>query len=149
MAYITFDDGSGTILLRNTRLTPGDRFANWIPANYRPFGGGAHTLADETRHVFTLRTDYGASFEVRGLGMGNLANGSLDYAERLMAHLLNGGTCAVYPQDTPAASYTNCGLAPGTTPTLTQTDARALEYTLSLAVLNLDGAAMTCHYAAA
>lgn len=150
MAYITFTDGTGAAIVRSTRLSPGDRFGNWIPMNYRPqFNAAPATVASEARIIFATRTNYGASFEVRGIAMGPAANGPMDVAERLVAWLVNGGTCAVYPEDTPAASYTNCGLWPGTTPTLTQSDKRFLEYTLSLQLLNLAGSAMTCHYAAA
>lgn len=150
MTYITFNDGEGTMYLRSQWASPANRFANWTPENYRPVGAtdeAGVTLANETVHVFTVRTDHGASFDMPGLAAGAEADGPLDLADRLVAHLLNGGTCAVYTEDNDAASYTNCGLRPGTSPEIRQTDARAIEYTLSLSLLNLAGAAMTCHYA--
>lgn len=148
--YILFDDGSGDAIVRSSWPSPADRAQNWIPANYRPKGGGAHTLASEQRHVFTpLGVDHGASFEIRGIAMGAEIDGALDAADRLIAHLLDGGTCEVHLEDTPNASYDNCCLKPETTPTLTQTDATHLEYTLALAVINLDGDPMTAHYGAA
>lgn len=150
MAYIVFDDGDGDRTLRSSLPAPADRLSNWIPANYRPKGDGAHTLASERRYVFEpLGKEHGASFELRGIAMGAVVGGPLDIANRLVAHLLNGGTCEVHLEDTPDASYDNCCLKPETTPTLTQTDATHLEYTLALAVINLDGDPMTAHYGAA
>lgn len=70
-----------------------------------------------------------------------------EIADRLVAWLLQGGTCTVDPGDyvgTPA--YTNCSLMPGTTPQLVLSDRRELEYTLTLSLINLAGAQMTCRY---
>lgn len=62
-----------------------------------------------------------------------------EIADRLKYHLLNGGTCTVYTNDAAASSYATCGLKPGTTPQLTLSDRRTLEYTLSLQLINLAG----------
>lgn len=144
MARIEFNDGEAAVL-SSDHPTPADRFASWTPMT-RPHGDVAHTLADETLHRFTLRTDYGATFELRGLHMGSADDSALDIAERLVVHLLNGGTCAVYTDDKISSQYTNCGLWPDSTPSLVQADARDLDYTLSLSLLNLAGARMIAHY---
>ena len=72
----------------------------------------------------------------------------VDVADRLIYHLLNGGTCAVNTNDAATSAYATCGLKPGTTPSLELTDRRALEYTLSLQLVNLAGspARMSCYY---
>lgn len=145
MARIEFNDGAAAVL-ESAWPAPGNRFANWVPLS-RPSGHHAHTLADETLHRLTLRTDYGASFDMPGLRMGDEADAPLDIADRLVAHLINGGTCAVYTEDALGSTYLNCSLLPRTTPALRQTDARHLEYALSVSLLNLDGARMIAHYA--
>lgn len=73
----------------------------------------------------------------------------VDVADRLVYHLLNGGTCAVYTNDVATSAYATCGLRPGTTPSLSLTDRRALEFTLSVDLINLAGspARMSAYYA--
>ena len=146
--YIVFDDGAGDTICRNAKTAPADRASNWVPANYRPIGDAAHMLADEARVVFAVRMQHGASFELRGIPMGDEVDGPLDVAERLIAHLLNGGTCKLYLEDVLAASYLNCGIDPEVEPSLVQSDRTMLEYTLSLGLINLAGSPMTCHYRA-
>ena len=143
--YIVFDDAGtdGDMILRGSAPGPATRAENWIPANYRPKSDGAHVLANERRYVFEpLGKQYGASFEVRRIAM-------VEIADRLIAHLLNGGTCELYLEDTPNASYTNCGLMPDSTPTLTLSDPVNVEYTLAVALINSDGDPMTAHYGVA
>lgn len=72
-----------------------------------------------------------------------------DLADRLRRHLLNGGTCSVQTSDAAASAYATCGLKPGGAPQLQLTNRRRIEYTLSLALLNLAGspAQMVCRYA--
>lgn len=145
MAYITFNDGSAATLHASIPA-PGDRLANWIPTNYRPVGGATHVTANERRHVFVVRRQYGAAFEVRPLYAGGQAPSDLDIAERIVAHLRDGGTCALYTEDADAAEYTNCALWPGSVPSIRQIDPRTLEYALSIHLINLAGAAMTMHH---
>lgn len=73
----------------------------------------------------------------------------VEIADRLIYHLRNGGTCSVYTNDAAASQYATCGLRPGTTPQLQLTDRRAMEFTLSLELVNLAGSPtrMMAHYA--
>lgn len=99
--------------------------------------------------MFRLRTDYGASFELRHIPIASVGGvRNVEVADRLIAHLLGGGTCTVNTGDSGSASYTTCGLMPGTQPTLTQMNVATLEYSLSLSLINLAGspAAMFCRY---
>jgi hypothetical protein len=73
----------------------------------------------------------------------------VDVADRLAYHLENGGQCQLDTGDYDGNSYATCGVLPGAkiqAPTLS--DKRLLEYTLSLALVNLAGspARMRCHY---
>lgn len=70
---------------------------------------------------------------------GTVGVSMLEVADRLRRHLLNGGTCSVFASDIPGSSYATCGLKPGTTPQLALTDARMMEHTMSLHLINLAG----------
>jgi hypothetical protein len=147
-ARLTFTDDVGAATLQSDWPSPADRFGNWTPIK-RPVGDSANRLSDETLYMFRTSWRYGASFEIRGLGMGAAAGSALDIADRLIAHLLNGGSCAVFTEDKLSSSYATCGLMPGVAPSLQQTDARSIEYTISLSLINLAGSPvqMICHYA--
>lgn len=100
--------------------------------------------------MLRLRTDYGARFELPHISSrrsGGVA--PVDLADRLINHLLNGGTCSVITGDVLSSTYATCGLKPGTTPTLQLTNRRAIEYTLALHLINLAGSPsqMVCRYA--
>lgn len=81
-------------------------------------------------------------------GSSRLAS-AVEIADRLRYHLLNGGTCAVQPGDVAGSQYATCGLKPGTVPQLQLSDRRAMEFTLSLQLINLAGSPvrMMAHYA--
>ena len=101
--------------------------------------------------MFRYRVDYGAVFQLPGISAHKDATTGLfmhEVADRLIKHLQEGGTCTVLTEDNAANTYTPCGLMPGTTPTLELTDRALLEYTLSLAVINLAvvPARMTARY---
>lgn len=69
-------------------------------------------------------------------------------ADRLVAHLLGGGTCSVATEDALGSTYATCGLWPGTMPSVRLTDRRTLLYALSLQLVNLAGSPvrMDCVY---
>lgn len=145
---ITFTDAGGATTLKNGKPSPGDRFANWVPMS-RPVGDAAFRLSDGAMTKIRIRTDYGASFELRNIPIAAVGGVRLvEIADRLVAHLMNGGTCAVNTGDSIASSYATCGLMPGTMPTLAQNDPALLEYTLSLSLINLAGSpiAMVVRY---
>lgn len=144
---ITFTDTFGAATLQSDYPEPASRFANWTPSS-APVGAAAHVLADETMYRFRTSWRYGASFDVVGLKMGAASGSSYDLADRLVAHLLNGGSCSVYTEDKAASTYLICGLMPGTQPSLRQTDRSIPEYALSLALINLAAAParMVCFY---
>jgi hypothetical protein len=147
-ATIVFTDSVGTATLRNAKPAPGWRFANWVPIG-RPIGESANRQSDLALSMFKLVDSFGASFELRGIPVKAATGVRLvDVADRLIYHLLNGGTCAVTTGDVDSSTYATCGLMPGTSPSLTMTDSRLLEYTLALALINLAGspARMVCHY---
>ena len=91
------------------------------------------------RSVTRLRTDYGAILSLEGIPV-KAASGSTNYvaiADRLIRHLQRGGTCAVNTADASTTSYATCGLWPGSTPTLQQSNPRNQEWTLSIQLINL------------
>ena len=139
MAAITFTDAIGAAALRNNYpATSGGRFASWTPTT-RNFGDAVNRLSDGAVTMFSYRTDYGASFELHGIPVKAQTGGTnyVSIADRLIAWLLIGGTCAIACEDTPVSVYATCGLWPGSVPSLTISDRRFLEWTLSLQVLNL------------
>jgi hypothetical protein len=146
MAYITFTDSVGAAQLDNgLRLVAGgvgSRFANWVP-RVTPIGSAETLLATGALHMFRFRTDNTASFTIEHIPVA-----SLDIAVRLIAHLLQGGTCAVYTEDSASRSYLTCGLAPGSEPQLSMEDRADLWYRLDLTLLNLasPSAIMLCTY---
>lgn len=147
---ITFTDGIGAATLTNGKPSPGDRFSNWIQST-KPIGDSAPRQSDGRLSMFVFRTDYGASFELTQIPVATTGGVRLvDIAARLVAWLLSGGTCAVNTGDVASAAYATCGLAPGTTPSLTLSDKRNLEYSLSLSLINVAGSpvAMSCNYLA-
>jgi hypothetical protein len=80
------------------------------------------------------------------LPIGSTRN--VDFADRLVAHLLGGGTCAVTTDDKDDSTYATCALMPGTEPSLTLADPRLMEYTLSLQLINVAASPvqMVCRY---
>lgn len=145
---VTFTDSVGAATLRNGKPVPADRFANWTE-NSLPVGDSAHRLSDGVLTMFRERDDFAASFELRMIPVAAVAGVRLvEVAARLRYHLLNGGSCTVNTGDTASSSYT-CGLMPGSTPSLTLSNPAVLEYTLSLALVNIAGSPvrMICRYA--
>lgn len=145
---ITFTDTIGAATLNNGKPGPAARFSNWVPTS-NPVGDSVEIDATGQRVMFQIRDDFGATFELRHIPSETASGVSMaDVADRLRRHLLMGGTCAIYTEDAASSTYATCGLAPGSTPQLTMTDARTIEYTLALAVINLavSPVQMICHY---
>lgn len=144
MASITFTDASGTATFDNAMATlaggVASRFANWVPFQ-RPVGAVATSLGTGARAMFRFRTDYGASFQVPEIPLGNMAT-----ALRLQAHLLDGGTVIVRTDDAAGRTYTTCCLAPDGDVTLELADRQTLTYTMGLSLINLGGTPMLCDY---
>lgn len=147
---ITFTDAIGAASLTNEKPAPGDRFSGWHPIT-RPGGGeGVNRQSDQLLVMMRVRDDYMCRFELRGIPStrtGGVA--PTDLADRLIYHLMNGGTCVVNTGDAQANSYATCSLRKGFVPTLTLTDEALLEYTLTLELVNVAGspARMVCRYA--
>lgn len=133
-ARITFNDGSARTL-QSDFPDIAARFGNWTPVS-QPVGEAVHDQAVGERTMSRTSMRHGAAFEIRGLAMGAAAGASVDIADRLIAHLLAGGQCAVYTEDSDDSTYLTCGLWPGSTPALALTDPVMLEYTLQLRLIN-------------
>jgi hypothetical protein len=144
MASISFNDGVAATLDNGLTAIAGgaaSRFANWTPFTRR-VGPSATSLATGARTMFTFRTDYGASFEMR-----EIPASAMSVVLRLKRHLENGGTVTVTTGDSAARTYATCGLAPDAALGLTMTDPVQLTYTLSIALINLGAASdMLCEY---
>lgn len=130
--------------------TVASRFSGWTPTT-RPVGDSVNRLSDGGIVMFKERTDYGASFTLEGIPVKALTDSvnRVAIADRLIAHLLSGGTCLVQTDDVNQAIYKTCGLWPGSSPSLTLTDRSNLLYSLSLQLVNLASTpvAMTAVYA--
>ena len=137
---ISWTDAIGAASLTNGKPVPGDRFSNWTPRN-TPIGDAQNALGTGARFMFAFRTDYTASFELRGIPTTDQS-----LALRLIAHLEGGGSCSVATGDGAARTYGTCTLAPGARPELTMSDPVFIEYTLALELLNSAAAAMLCIY---
>lgn len=153
MAYITFTDAGGAVTLTNgmeavatnnplLKDGPGSRFADWMPFQ-RPIGAAAVSLGTGARSMFTFRTDYGASFT-----MNDIPNTKMDDMLRCQAHLLGGGTVAVYTTDSSSRTYATCCLAPDGDVGITLQDKNVLTYSMSFTLINIAGSpsAMLCIY---
>ena len=146
---ITFTDAIGTATLTNQKPFPGDRFGAWEPRTM-PIGPAPSRQSDGAISMFVLRTDYGASFELRAIPSVSVAGVSMNQlADRLLAHLMRGGQCSIATGDADSNVYPTCGLKPGSSPSCRLSDVGMLEYTITLEVINLAIAPvqMVCRYA--
>lgn len=134
---VTFTFEGVAYQLQSDFPDPASRFRNWMPDRL-PIGDAVHVQANEQMYRFRTSWRYGAHFEIPGLGMNILASASaLTIAQKLKAHLLDGGTCSVYTEDLAGSTYATCGLWPNSTPELALTDRRTMEYVLRLSLINL------------
>ena len=147
---ITFTDTFGAATLTNQKPFPADRFGGWEPHTI-PIGTAVARQSDGAISMFVFRTDYGASFELRAIPSFKPAGQSSmnQIADRLVAHLMKGGTCSIATGDAESNVYATCGLLSGSTPTCRLSDPQMLEYTLTLEVINLAASPvqMVCRYA--
>lgn len=146
---ITFTDSIGAATLTNGHPFPANRFADWTPRT-RPIGESAVAQGTGATTLFVFRTDFGVTLELRHISSVKVAGvAAADIADRLIVHLLKGGTCSVETGDVDANTYATCGLMPGTTPELRLEDTTMLEFALSLSLINLAGSPvrMLCRYA--
>lgn len=142
---IVFNDGSSATLT-NGKPSPADRFSSWMPLT-RPYGQTVHRQSDLTPTFFRLGTMYGAALELRMIPQRTSSTLRLvTIADRLIAHLLGGGSCTVNTGDVSSNSYSSCYLMPDTEPQLTFSDPGQLEYTLAVSLFNPGGTRMVCHY---
>lgn len=142
---ITFTDTIGAATLKNGKPSPADRFSNWVQRT-TPTGEIAYRQSDlaPTRVRFGWR--YGVSFELRAIPLDAVsAVRMVDVADRLIAHLLNGGSCVLNTGDSATTVHSGCTLMPGTEPALTMSDPVNLEYTLSLSLIG--ASRLFCYYA--
>jgi hypothetical protein len=135
MAGITFNDGTGSVTLRGIIGAPYNRFRSLTP-NRVPVGPAVSRLSTGQRTLWRYRTDFTGSLEFPHISARTYGGESGTIrAGRLMAHLLNGGTCdLLYEDDVSTPNLTGCWLTDGTTPALVLEDSRAMLYTLSLSL---------------
>lgn len=148
MTSIAFTDSFGAATLTNNKPGPAARFCNWVPTS-QPVGDSVERDSDGAVIMFQTRDDFGASFELRKIPVETASGVSMAaIADRLRRHLLLGGQCSVATGDTTPHTYATCGLKPGTTPQLTMSDPKNIEYTLSLVLINLavSPVQMVCNY---
>jgi hypothetical protein len=124
---------ASSVSFSNGRPTPLDRFGGWTPMS-NPVGPAQTAVGTGRRYTFPFRTDHTVSFEIR-----NIPNTLVWQAVKLQEHLLRGGLVSINTGDSLNSVYTQCCLAPDTVPQITQSDARELEYTMSLTLLNVAG----------
>jgi hypothetical protein len=136
---IAFTDELGAATLTNGKPVPADRFRNWTP-DVDPIGPTVPALGTGILFHWNHRTDYLATLELHHIRPAQHA-----VALRLKEYLQTGGTCTIATGDSAGNTYT-CRLAPGTTPTLRQTDPVNVEYVLSLAVKHTASAPLVCLY---
>jgi hypothetical protein len=142
---ITFTDSIGAATLTNGKNFPGNRFSNWNPMT-KVYGDTKHRQSDMVPTHFNLGTMYGASFELRMIPERTTSAVRLvTIADRLIVHLMKGGSCVVNTGDSDTSSYSTCYLFPDTEPSLVLADPNMLEHTLSLAVFNTS-TRMVCNY---
>ncbi len=146
---IDFTDGVGAASLVNNYPAPGNRFSSWTPMPM-PVGDSVVCKGTGATVMFVEREDFGASFDLAGIAV-KATSGAVNQvaiANRLIAHLLRGGTCSVTCGDSTSAVYATCGIWPGSRPTLQLVDKRVMEYKLSLQLINLAASpvAMDCVY---
>lgn len=142
---IVFDDGTSATLT-NGKSYPGNRFDNWtMTPLFR--GTRAHRQSDLTPTAFSTSRLTSASFQLSKIP--SRTTGGLRYltiADRLIAHLLNAGSCTVNTGDTDTTIHTSLYLVPGFEPTIALSDPNQLEYTLTLALFSPSGTRLVCNY---
>lgn len=150
MAYLYWDEGAGVINLlslwhgTNTLVT---RFANWTPS-YSDVGDRAAQMSTgRITALFTYRTEYRVSFEMRNISSNGPTVDRLQYAQQLCRWMENGGSFAVAVEDDVATPDRSAFCL--TPPKLTLTDAKLQLYTLSVSAVANTGGAWIARYSGA
>lgn len=129
-AIFTFTDATGAATLSEWAPSIGTRLSAYVPAT-TPIGQRRTLLATGAPRMWRYRTDETAIVELRLIPVA-----SLPLVTRLVAHLLNGGTCGLDTGDG-THTYATLALAPESTPELRLTDPKGKRYTLTLRLLNV------------
>lgn len=136
----------GSVALATADLTKRDQWQQLITTATVTAGGTVNLVLRSTGTTgAVIYSDAWAIFDTDD----GLYTRMIDVADRLAYWLENGGTCQVEAGDMAANIYPNCGLAPGASAqSLTLSDKRNVEYTLSLSLVNLDASPqrMRCYY---
>lgn len=144
MGFVSFTDSIGAAQLDNGMTAiaggVGSRFRNWISRTI-PIGVEGTSLGTGARSTFVFRTDYMASFQMQDIPNANVAK-----LDRLIAFLLKGGLVNVDTGDSGGNAYASCCLAEGTTPEKTLFNGNDITWQLSVTLVNLSAAPMTCLY---
>lgn len=110
MASITFNNGSGSQTISSAANAPANRFNNW-KSKRNGIGERATAVGDGKRYQYTLRTDYGASFQLDYIANTTTNQTKLTDFE---AWANGGGEFTVTCADPGTHTYSECCLAPGT-----------------------------------
>lgn len=146
MAYITYVDTIGAAQLDNGLISAivggsgaASRFGAWAPMVKHIGPMRSSLLGIPYRYAFA--TLHGARFEYAEIPANRQT-----HVERVMAHLLKGGTIHLYTEDAAARVHSPCYLWPDSEPSFEMTNRREMLYTLSLSVFRSDGQQMLCQY---
>ncbi len=139
MARITWRDADGDHEFSNDVPWPGDRFAGWTP-DYADVEDRQVSLGTGAEVAFLFRRDYVAHFEIREIPVTR----HRDFFD-LRRWLKNGGLVTLFTDDRAGRVYA-CRIRPGTTPTLTQTDAGLMLYTAAFDLKRTTAGDMLCDY---
>lgn len=138
MAAIVFPGG----VLRNVWIdTPADRFNALEPAA-RVIGQRRTLLSTGAPRVWRYRDDFTCAFEHRDLAYEDVA-----LCLALALHLDGGGEVEVQTDDVEHRTYPRCVLAPGAEAPQPKLDPETMRWSMSYALLNLDGAPLIALYA--
>ena len=128
-------------ILTNSKPTPADRFANWVPIT-PPAADAVYGLGTGVRHQWLFRQDYGATFDLPMIPVADT-----DLVLRLLRHLQQGDEIEVHTGDAGSRSYTCIAFPEWEIPEGPEfTDTRMLEYTLRLKVKHTLALDMICNY---
>lgn len=144
MGSIAFTDATGAATLDNGMTSiaggVGSRFRGWT-SNPMPIGPVRHALGTGAMAQFKFRTDYCATFSIE-----DIPNANVTVLDRLIEFLRGGGVVSVTTGDSSSRVYATCCLAAGGSVEKEMFNPREITWKLTLTLVNLAGAAMTCTY---
>lgn len=146
MGTVAFNDGTATVLSNGQPTVLGRAFADWSP-RITPVGEIATALSSGRREMWVYRTQFDVEFRIDNIPTRGTLGGAdpLETAQRLVAHLLRGGTCDVTTEDDGSRVYLGAWLTDGATPSLDLQDASAKTFSLTLPLTQLS-APWICRY---